>query len=341
MRFLLPMALLLLALPLAPANPLATQSEAPACPDVVHVADVGLACRDRDGLLRVHDAAGGFLGWTHGGDGIPTREDVIHTIRKKPTCVDAAVSYDQEPRAVVIYARAHDDEDRYSAKAPTIRDLVHAANGYVYTSGKATGAAASLKVECLDGVVAVHEAVLATPKAAAGFGTIANDLRSQGFNEAAARYWVYYDDRGACACGGMANLISDDSPSPFNLNNGYLFLAYAITFGYDSARVMLHELGHTMGAVQLSAPRSTGAGHCIDGRDIMCYNDGGRLAHLYRNTRCSSMVWDCGHDDYFDATPAPNEYLATHWNLGSRFNRFIAFGNAVNTPVMDVGVPIG
>ena len=34
-----------------------------------------------------------------------------------------------------------------------------------------------------------------------------------------------------------------------------------------------HELGHNMGAVLMTAPHSTTAGHCTDEYDIMCYND--------------------------------------------------------------------
>jgi alpha-tubulin suppressor-like RCC1 family protein len=43
------------------------------------------------------------------------------------------------------------------------------------------------------------------------------------------------------------------------------------------------------------------------------------------------MHYDCGHDDYFDAAPEPGEYLASHWNVGSTLNRFIAFGTKPST----------
>lgn len=91
--------------------------------------------------------------------------------------------------------------------------------------------------------------------------------------------------------------------------------------GADERRVdFLHELSHTLGAVQLNAPHSSGAAHCYDGADVMCYADGGPYF-----TNGGSMTFDCGgsgftvpldcnNDDYFDASPAPGTFLATNWN---------------------------
>lgn len=96
-------------------------------------------------------------------------------------------------------------------------------------------------------------------------------------------------------------------------------------------RSSVHEASHTMGAVQLSAPHSSGAGHCHDGMDVMCYADNGGQARFDPNV-CPrlavtwvgpEMPYDCGADDYFHPAPAAESHLATHWNVGSPLNRWI------------------
>ena len=78
------------------------------------------------------------------------------------------------------------------------------------------------------------------------------------------------------------------------------------------AFVFLHEVGHTMGAVQVSAPHSTGDGHCDTAVDVMCSSAAG-------GTVCPQLpegrfTFDCEGGDYYEVGPAPGSYLATHWN---------------------------
>lgn len=271
---------------------------------------------------------GSFAGCTHGGDPVPVVSDLLPDLARDPVCVSPAAP-DLDPYVLVMYARAFDDADNYASKAATIRSLVRSANGVLFDAANATGTRADLKVHCSAGDITVLNVVLPTAKASASFTTITNDLEAAGYGDSAIKYWVYYDDTGACSCGGTANLYLDDRPGPANLNMGVVPLGgqYAVDFGYDSVRILLHELMHTMGAVQNSAPHTTGAAHCTDG-DIMCYNDGGPTA-TPQTTPCGSGATesrvDCGYDDYFHTNPAPGSYLSTHWNMGSRANRFLAF----------------
>jgi hypothetical protein len=84
-------------------------------------------------------------------------------------------------------------------------------------------------------------------------------------------------------------------------------------------QTLLHEVSHTLGAVQSQAPHGTGRGHCTDGADIMCYADGGPRDRQLR--RCGALrgpfsaQYDCNGDDYFNPQPAVGSYLASHWNL--------------------------
>jgi hypothetical protein len=61
----------------------------------------------------------------------------------------------------------------------------------------------------------------------------------------------------------------------------------------------------------------SGAFHCLDEWDVICYDDdgsGGRSTYVACNTP-GAQYWDCNKDDYFNPTPAPGSYLASHWNL--------------------------
>ncbi len=84
--------------------------------------------------------------------------------------------------------------------------------------------------------------------------------------------------------------------------------------------MFMHEVFHTLGAVQRRAPNSTAGGHCFDGADVMCYRDGSRAGRRYTDKQCSTTsneifeVLDCGGDDYFNPDPQPNSYLSGHWN---------------------------
>ena len=79
--------------------------------------------------------------------------------------------------------------------------------------------------------------------------------------------------------------------------------------------VALHEVSHTLGAVQMSSPNSSGAGHCNDQYDVMCYDDGGP-GSLFVDPNCDgdisappdsysedSQAWDCNKDDSSTSPP--------------------------------------
>jgi hypothetical protein len=118
---------------------------------------------------------------------------------------------------------------------------------------------------------------------------------------------------------GIGNLRTADMPSSMNPNS----------FGARYSRVdypcwgsaTTHELGHNVGAVQLSAPHSNGAGHCTDEWDLMCYVD---ESGVQTTLACGSQgnpndpknrLYDCNNDDYFHTNPAPGSHLTTHWNI--------------------------
>lgn len=333
--------LLALALPVAPADtggaaaPRSTRacpSDGPACapcpPDDHPV--YGRACRLPDGRFALFASNGLYLGTTHGADPLPAQgtmgpsgDGLAAFAAPYPHCVDGAPG---DYYVTVIYARAFDDEDRYAALAGQLRALTHAAQDFIAESARASGGAAGLKVKCTDGVIRVHHEVLPTPMAKASWSTMTGDLIARGYGDGRVKYLVFYDDTEACeGCVGLGAGYGDDRPGAENWNNGNGGPLYAAVFGYEwSVGGWLHEFGHSSGAVQTSAPHSDGGGHCNEQEDIMC--GPGAAA-------CAAVVWDCRNDDYFSLNPPPTNYLARHWNIGSRVNRFLEFPTEGPSPL--------
>jgi hypothetical protein len=152
-------------------------------------------------------------------------------------------------------------------------------------------------------------------------------LRSLGLAGGPRNYLVYVDNLVAGASFGQAEGIfsGGDEPGPDNPNNaggrfGYVWSQDGATLGLaDTAHLVLHELSHTLGAVQMSAPNTTGAGHCRDATDVMCYSDGGPRGGVF--SACAPLDgvitehFDCNKDDYFNPAPAAGSYLDRHWNV--------------------------
>lgn len=295
-----------------------------------HVPGLGEACRTLDAWkVRLAD---GTVVETHGHDPAGGPGDhglgTIHETPRAPVCVD-----DLSTRAhgLLIYAHASDLENQYDLKVDAIRHLFYQANGLVRRTAEDARRTAALKMACTaEGRLRVDNVTLPTSALDTSFGSVASDLRDMGYTSDDAKYWVWYDGRISCGCSGTGHIHRDDSPGPGNeANSGPDF---GVTWGRFSARTMLHEASHNMGAVQPSAPHTSGAWHCNDGLDIMCYADGGPESN-YRQTDCPGYQrYDCGNDDYFDADPTPAGYLANHWNLGSPANRFIAFDDLQDVP---------
>lgn len=127
-----------------------------------------------------------------------------------------------------------------------------------------------------------------------------------------------------------------------NINNSppqaSVAVEYGTTYGLNDAAApdpdsLLHELSHTMGAVQDEPPTSSLGGHCIDGQDVMCYDDGGARGSSYTESACplapgsaGSLSYDCNGDTYFHPAPPAGNPLAmpTTWHLGLAANQTLA-----------------
>lgn len=290
----------------------------PAAGGCRQVPALGYACETTGGW-RITLASGARV-LTHGGDPVPSHAaSGSFDQRVAPVC---AADPSRELHGRAVYAHAIDRADRSAALRDEVIEMVERANGMLRHEAAASGRRLDYRMRCDAGdVVEVTAATLATPFEQTTFETLVNDLQAAGFMDPLAKYWIFFDGRPPEMPAGTATIEYDQGVAPMNRNN--FGPSYGVTWGFrgtTGARVMMHENAHTLGAVQLGALHSTGAGHCNDGRDVMCYADGGPRA-AYDPAACAVTRFDCNNDDYFDPSPAPNTVMTRIWNLGSPLMR--------------------
>lgn len=179
----------------------------------------------------------------------------------------------------------------------------------------------------------------------AGYDGDENNNGVNDYDEATSHgevYVAFLDGYTSSSYGGMAQTGGTDSTSAAGRGG-----KYAVLWNYSGA-TLLHELMHTLGAVQNSAPHSSQNGHCFDEYDVMCYQDGGSYftgggtiqyfcSDIADNLNFYDVKVDCGHnknqggtagvpgEDYWHPG-TPTGYLATHWNTAK--SRFLTTPNA-------------
>jgi hypothetical protein len=146
-------------------------------------------------------------------------------------------------------------------------------------------------------------------------------LKNNGYGNNDRKYVVWYE-RDACGLG----YSNGGSDSP-DASNGFNGTGHALIGVRSSAcfwwGATAHELLHTLGAVQPSAPHGTPGSHCWDDQDIMCYDDGTSsnpltvLCPTAAGDEFAENMIDCNGDDYFNVNPPAGSYLATHWNVAN------------------------
>ena len=328
----LPAALLLAAPAVAHEDDYAAPSE-PVSEQTIVAALGGDAEPISDHLYEVEVPAGPDL-LTHGPDvqlDAPLERATGFSAgdpQRPPVC--ATDHYQQ-----ILYGHLASAPNRLASTKASIQAQMMRTNALLnQDSLESGGPTADYKMLCdADGAIDVQ--AFAAP--GASFADVVAGARLAGFDNPDVDYTIFFDDPTSNACG-VGSYYSDERLSEDNRSNtgGGFAVSYSdCWFG----NTPMHENGHNQGAVQRGAPYSTGTGgHCWDEEDVMCYSpDGGDLHQQGTIDRCTDRLhFDCGFDTYFDSAPETGEYLATHWNIGSSLNRFVAFdsGNhaAVNTP---------
>ncbi|MFT6942356.1 MAG: hypothetical protein ACJA2F_000541 [Nitriliruptoraceae bacterium] len=288
------------------------------------------------GMLEIVDVDGPGQSCTHGPDAAPVSIGDVRTADMTPQEA-AAVAESSPPfvcdgdgisgrRVQAIYAVTPDRADRFAQYEAAFKGIIAGVQDQVRDSSAAHGSDESLlfRFAHTTPVGGACEPVVDHVKLTSNahddsFGATIDALRAKGYLDPSRRYLVFVDANILCGIGQMA---LDDRPSPSQNWNNVLYepMFSRVDAGcWDYAET--HELAHNIGAVQDSAPHASGFGHCNDDYDLMCYADGGPTSSMFINPACPSSTWerllDCGGDDYFNPSPAPGSYLATHWNIAS------------------------
>ncbi len=216
------------------------------------------------------------------------------------------------PRVQLVYVHANNAPDRINSLLPTFRKLASEMDMILDQSAQKTGD--SLRIRFVTNascqVDIPSEAVQAGHMSS--FGGVISELKDRGYGAPNRKYLLLADTNAFC---GIGSFQKDDNVDT-TVHNNSLGYARIDTPCWD-AGTMLHELSHTLGAVQYSAPHTSRGAHCIDEWDVMCYSDQPykpKMQILCDDGRQDFRL-DCNNDDYFAANPRPGSYLDTHWNM--------------------------
>jgi hypothetical protein len=300
-------------------------------------------CAMGNGLFKVRTTNGDLV--THGLDS-PTPKDkgVRDTVTSPANTSLAARSHycaRDSYRIQLVYVIPAGAPDASATMVPLIRQHFIQANAMVSNRASEYGGDLSLRVVC-DSAGQPAVRVVRSSNNNSDIEAIDQEIARQGQRITGQDNVVYWGD-GGCG-GGVAYGNGDTRPGVENgVNNAP---GIAVVYGRCPFTYMLHEQGHSMGAVLPNAPNGSGAGHCNDDADVMCYKDGGPRSGNYRTNVCPSpngnldYYWDCNVNDYFHPNPPAGSFLATNWNLASCSNRMVYRPNCgVATPTAGVNRP--
>jgi len=262
---------------------------------------------------------------THGPDAAPDGVDVRQrrAPERAPTAAEGPSPFacfgngSSGPRVQVIYARAANVADRFAAYSASFATWTARVEQMVQASAAETGGVRHVRFLTDPACNLVIDRVVMSATGDDTFQDTVNDLWAQGYNRSDRRYLIYVDANVYC---GLGSLLADDRPGATNLNNGLSTVSPTFArvdngcWGLaDSAEA--HEVMHTLGGVQPTAPHGTPGYHCAEDFDRMCGDDGTGTQMRIVCGRSHENLLDCNHDDYFSTNPVAGSWLATHWNV--------------------------
>ena len=301
---------------------------------------------------------------THGPDAAPSAIDIklAKVALDEPSapapCVKTAseANYTSGQRVRVLYGVPSDRTPSAANRALIPRWLAQASDAL-----RASGGKQAYRLYCTGSPAKVTiTKVTLDPIGADGLYTYEDLVASMtrlGLTDNNMDYAVFVDQMGgAYPYSGQGSLESDTQPEPALNNNNdssvgkLALIKLDLGFGDYDALVFMHEVGHNLGAVQVNSPHTSGASHCFDEWDTMCYTDGGTyftdggdLQYLCPTDVQPTSIWDCGKDDYYNAKKLAvnpdGSYLEANWNVARSFWLSPAVGGppAVTTPMFAFG----
>lgn len=306
-----------------------------------------------------HETIGqaGSLFCTHTvNDPPPTRTPGRDTIRVAPICHGNGIN---GPRIQLVYMYVEGQPNNAAKWVPRIlNDWIPAIEGSFRSTSAEQGREIGMRLHMPNCKLSVDVLQLSEDDAHPDGGQVSrarNRLFDSGINTEDRKFHIWLDAPSPGYCG-IASVVPfpaiGDNPTQANLNNfasekiplsPQVAISNKVGFNFPGwpkadptcwgngamgAQTEAHEILHTLGAVQPSAPNSNGLGHCRDEIDIMCYSEGGIKTVVRCATRLEQL--DCGSDDYFNARPQVGSYLSTHWNIAN--SRYLDASPIDNVP---------
>lgn len=228
------------------------------------------------------------------------------------TCIGDGVSGN---RVQAVYAVASDRIDRYSEVRAQIGGWAGEVERVFAESAVRAGGERHVRFVTNPDCTLLVAHVVVSPTGDDNIMNTINELVAAGYGRTDRKYLVWMDAAVYC---GIAQIFSDDRPGQDNLSNvraGFARVDQGCWGGSYSSEA--HELVHSLGGVQKSAPHASANFHCTDEEDRMCYKDGVDVVLTYDCPLEQGRYLDCNNDDYFHPNPPAGSYLATHWNVAS------------------------
>jgi hypothetical protein len=265
---------------------------------------------------------------THGPNGAPQGDSAVvpsnaNLARLTPVvCEGNGVS---GKRVQVLYVRTESAPDRYSEYLASFRAWAAEADAIYNESAQVTGGERRIRF-VTDSACEIDIPVVVLPDGSErSFASTVSAMRALGYNRPTRKYLLFMEASVYC---GVASIVNDHRPGPENRSNHIAGYARVDNGCWEGVTVA-HELTHTLGGVQHTAPNATGGWHCTDGNDIMCYSDVPYYpaVHVACPATRNSRLLDCNNDDYFHTNPPAGSYLASHWNVAD--SHFLIAGPAL------------